>query len=170
MASCGRNGDPVFVALRKRNPDEQSDHDEVIDALANIYVDLGHEVHVNPDSEKNASVEGRWPDVIVVLQGEEEEEDEEDEDGEEDDAAVARFVFSETDYVFEVETSSSTNITQAKGQWLPYDDAFEDWYVVVPDESADKAGALIDELGLENATVVTWWRGPFGRILFDGLP
>jgi len=104
----------------------QSKHDSAVRAAKQIYEQNDKHAWINPGSEKNKSWAGKYIDVIAV------------EDRKSDKA-----------WVTEIETADSVSSSEAESQWRDYDQAFENWYLAVPEGAVQEAKQLISRYNFE---------------------
>lgn len=144
MGQSNRKGG--FMAGRDSR--KQSDHDDAVNAAAQIYEEHGKHAWINPDGEKNKKWAGRYIDVIAT----------------ENEQAT-------TGWVIEIETEDSVSEGEAKSQWKDYDSTYsKKWFLAVPLGSEQKAEALVKKHGIQNCEIITWQRGDDGTHTFWGLP
>lgn len=128
-------------APAKRRRSQQRIHDLVIAALASEYAARGYVVHTNPNQQKNRSIAGMYPDVVVMTKS-----------------------LRRPRLVVEVETEDSVRAAEASRQWIEYDDRYGAWILAVPTHVRRNAKLLIERNDLRNVQLVTW------SIDFTGLP
>ena len=125
--------------MTNRMFDTQSEHDNVIKYAFTTLDKTSHDVYTNPGSQKNTSVNGFYPDIIITDKGE------------------ARVKF-----ILEVETEDS--ITQNEiTQWRDYLKLGGIFYLVVPKKSRQKAELLCRQNNLK-ARFATYSKDVFGNI------
>lgn len=117
----------------KRRPAQQRIHDLVIAALAAQYDRRGYVVHANPNQQKNHSVAGMYPDLVVMSK------------------SAKRPLL-----VVEVETEDSVRESEAANQWIEYDHRYDAWLLAVPAHVRRAVKALVDDHELRNVRIVTW--------------
>ena len=120
-------------------------HDRVVEEIKNNLNQKDYDIYINPGSEKNASVSGNYPDVIMTKKGE-----------------------TTVQFIMEVETSDSITKTEAEGQWKKYATEIKaTFYLVVPKASISRAIQLCQQVGV-NARFATYVVNLFdGRISFN---
>ncbi len=124
------------MALRSRNA--QSLHDRVIRHVAEAI--KGYDVYTNPGQEKNFSVKGLYPDVVVCLRGT---------------YTVVR--------VLEVETADTVTFEHAREQWIPYS-TLPNFCLVVPYDMLNVAREICRQLGIRSVSFGYFVVDPDGRI------
>ncbi len=99
-------------------------HDKIIYQLADELKDCGYKAVINPTQEKNGSIDGLYPDIIVT----------------------------DTDmnpvYIIEVETIDSINNTEAK-QWKNYTKTQIPFILCVPKESLYKTMHICQQYNID---------------------
>lgn len=133
--------------MLNRRTEKQSEHDGAVYAAQNIYQKNGLKVWINPGSEKNKELGGRYIDVI----------------------ASERPRFDKA-WVTEVETDDSVSESEAKNQWKDYASVYERWHLAVPVSSKSEAEELLRKHRITNCTVITWRHERDGTYTFWGLP
>lgn len=103
-------------------PFTQNEHDKVIQAAFNNLDKVNHRVYTNPNQQKNTSINGHYPDIIITAANDN----------------IAKFVI-------EVETSESVNNIEVQ-QWKTYSHLGGTFYLLVPYASK----ALAELLCLQN--------------------
>jgi hypothetical protein len=103
-------------------PYTQNEHDNVIQAAYNNLDKVNYRVYTNPNQQKNTSINGHYPDIIITAANEN----------------TAKFVI-------EVETSESVNNIEVQ-QWKTYSHLGGTFYLLVPYSSK----ALAELLCLQN--------------------
>lgn len=112
------------MALRSRSA--QSLHDRVIRHVAAAI--KGYAIYTNPGQEKNFSVKGLYPDVVVCRRGT---------------YTVIR--------VLEVETADTVTAAHAREQWVPYS-TLPNFCLVVPYDMFNVARELCRQLGIRSVS------------------
>ena len=105
-----------------RIPQEQSEHDQVVEASANTYRNGKRHVYTNPNGERNTPISDLYPDVIVQ---------------------EGRDIVIE-----EIETSSSVN-EREKEQWRSYANIGCTFKLVVPRAKLAEARRLASGLRID---------------------
>jgi hypothetical protein len=103
----------------------QNEHDNVIQAAFNNLDKVNHRVYINPNKQKNTSINGQYPDIIITPA---------------DDNTVK--------FVIEVETSESVNTNEVQ-QWKTYSQLGGIFYLLVPISSKDLAELLCRQNGIK---------------------
>lgn len=112
--------------MANRNTYSQSLHDRVIQTAVSRLDKINHDVYSNPGSFKNISVGDNYPDIIITKKG---------------DRTVQ--------FIIEVETSESVNITEATTQWKKYaNDIRTSFYLLVPFAQKNLAISLCKQIGI----------------------
>ena len=120
-------------------------HDRVVEEIRNSLNQTDYDIYINPGSEKNASVAGNYPDVIMTRRGE-----------------------SSVEFILEVETADSVTKSEAENQWKKYATEINaTFYLVVPKASLNRAIQLCQQVGV-NVRFATYVVNQFdGRISFN---
>lgn len=120
-------------------------HDRVVEEIKDNLNQKDYDIYINPGSEKNASVAGNYPDVIMTKKGE-----------------------TTVQFIMEVETSDSITKTEAEDQWKKYATEIKaTFYLIVPEASRSRAIQLCQQVGV-NARFATYVVNQFdGRISFN---
>lgn len=103
----------------------QNEHDSVIQAAYNNLDKINHRVYTNPNQQKNTSINGQYPDIIITPAG---------------DKTVK--------FVIEVETSESVNTNEVP-QWKTYSQLGGSFYLLVPLSSKAIAEVLCRQNGIK---------------------
>ena len=112
--------------MANRNAFSQGLHDRVIQTAVSRLDKINHDVYSNPGSFKNISVGDNYPDIIITKKG---------------DRTVQ--------FIIEVETSESVNITEASSQWKKYaTDIKTSFYLLVPVAQKNLAILLCKQVGI----------------------
>lgn len=106
-------------------PYTQNEHDSVIQAAYNNLDKINHRVYINPNQQKNTSINGQYPDIIITPS---------------DDNTVK--------FVIEVETSDSVNTNEVQ-QWKTYSQLGGTFYLLVPFTSKALAELLCRQNGVK---------------------
>lgn len=118
-------------------------HDRVIREIKNVLDQRNYDIILNPGQEKNASILGNYPDVIMAIKG-----------------------TKQVRFILEVETSDSVTKEEAEGQWRKYANEIRaTFYIVVPESAALKAKQLCQQAGV-NARFATYDIDLTGKISF----
>ncbi len=95
-------------------------HDKVINELPNVLNTEEYDIYKNPGQEKNAGVNGNYPDIIMTIKDQ-----------------------NTVEFILEVETDDTVTQDEAVNQWKKYADEIDaTFYIVVPTYSLSKAKDL----------------------------
>ncbi len=95
-------------------------HDRVVRAIQNKLNQRDYDVYINPGQEKNAGINGNYPDVIMTEKGK-----------------------TTVKFILEVEVAASVSQEEAERQWKKYSTEINaTFYLVVPQSSLNKAKEL----------------------------
>lgn len=86
----------------------QNEHDSVIQTAYNNLDKINHRVYTNPNQQKNTSIDGQYPDIIITTAND-----------------------NTVKFVIEVETSDSVNNNEVQ-QWRTYSQLGGTFYLLVP--------------------------------------
>lgn len=111
--------------MASRNYNNQNEHDSVIQAAYNNLDKLNHRVYINPNQQKNTSINGHYPDLIITLAND-----------------------NNVKFIIEVETSDSINNTEVQ-QWRTYSQLGGTFYLLVPYASKTIAEVLCRQNGIK---------------------
>jgi hypothetical protein len=104
----------------------QSLHDRVIDEAVKHLNQTNFDIYKNPGSHKNAGIGDKYPDIIMTKKGQ-----------------------KIVNFIIEVETVDSINITEATEQWKKYATEINaSFYLLVPETSKIKAITLCNQVGI----------------------
>lgn len=120
-----------------RNGIEQSKHDRIVQASADTY--KSGKIYTNPDGEKNTSISGLYPDVIV---------------------SRPNGIIIE-----EVETESSIN-EHEKDQWKKYASLGYRFHLIVPWSMKDTARYLVRDIPIDR---LQWYWIENGSVRFGDV-
>jgi len=126
------------MAIRSRL--SQSEHDMVVIASADTYPSTDR-VYTNPNGETNYSIEGQYPDVVVLR------------------ATGA----SQETIIEEIETEDSVNKTERDQQWRKYASFGCTFHLVVPKSSVAIARVLIQGIDVD---LLQWYVIENGQVYF----
>lgn len=106
----------------ERNPEEQTNHDKVVEDSAETYRESEEspKVYTNPNGEKNRDISGEYPDIIVIYN-------------------------ESLKVIEEIETENSVNETELE-QWKTYSKLGTSFQLVVPLETISMVENLIKDL------------------------
>jgi hypothetical protein len=108
-----------------RNYISQNEHDSVIQSAYNNLDKLNHRVYTNPNQQKNTSINGHYPDLIITLAND-----------------------NTVKFVIEVETTDSVNNAEVH-QWRTYSQLGGIFYLLVPFTSKALAELLCRQNGIK---------------------
>lgn len=95
-------------------------HDRVVRAIQNKLNQRDYDVYINPGQEKNAGINGNYPDVIMTEKGK-----------------------TTVKFILEVEVAASVSQEEAERQWKKYAQEINaTFYLVVPQNLLTKAKQL----------------------------
>lgn len=127
--------------MANRNTYSQNLHDRVIQTAVSRLDRVNYDVYSNPGSIMNISVGDNYPDIIITRKG---------------DRTIQ--------FIIEVETSESVNITEASTQWKKYaKDIRTSFYLLVPFAQKNLAITLCKQIGIA-VRFGTYTVDPFGNI------
>lgn len=101
--------------MDNRSWNSQGEHDRVIQAAYNNLDKVNHTVYINPNQQKNTSINNSYPDIIITPKND-----------------------NTVKFVIEVETVDSINNAEAN-QWKTYSQLGGTFYLLVPQQSRDVA-------------------------------
>lgn len=108
-----------------RIPQNAALHDRVIQAAASRLDSGNYDIYTNPGSQKNNAIGDNYPDIILTKKG---------------DLTVQ--------FIIEVETSDSINVTEAQ-QWKKYATEIKaSFYILVPFHAKQQAVTLCKLIGI----------------------
>lgn len=119
----------------------QNEHDSVIQAAYNNLDRINHRIYTNPNQQKNTSISGQYPDIIITPAGD-----------------------NTVKFIIEVETSDSINTNEVQ-QWRTYSQLGGTFYLLVPASSRELAERLCRQYGIK-ARFGTY-RNQNGRIIIN---
>ena len=139
---------PFYLNMSKRNKEKQSEHDQVIHFLEWELFKKGYKVWVNPGQCKYHESWGLYIDVIAQS-----------------------YISNLPRYsVFmEVETDDTVDENETR-EWINYEKAYYFWYLVIPENSKNRALTLLRDHHIENCRLITWKKDTWGRISVSELP
>ncbi len=127
-----------------RNLSDIQLHDKVILDLKDALNQVDYDIYTNPGSEKNAGISGNYPDIIMTKKGE-----------------------TKAEFILEVETKESVNISECQIQWRKYSsEILATFYLVVPDVSLKSAQEFCKSQRI-NARFITYSIKLNQEIVFD---
>lgn len=100
-------------------------HDKLIQAAYDGLDKTNHDVYANYNQQKNTSINGQFPDIIVTLKND-----------------------KNVKFIIEVETENSITINETK-QWKVYSELCETFYLLVPFSLKTKAELLCVQNGIK---------------------
>jgi len=128
--------------MANRLPQNQNEHDNVIQAAYNGLDKVNHEVYINPGQTNRTSVSGVYPDIIITNKGE-----------------------NNVKFIIEVETADSINQSEVN-QWRNYSTKISGtFYLLVPFEYRNMTEVLCRQNGIK-ARFGTYKKDVWGNI-FD---
>jgi hypothetical protein len=104
--------------MANRIPNIQNEHDNVIQAAFNNLDKVNHKVYINPNQQKNTSINGSYPDLIITPIND-----------------------NSVKFIIEVETADSINNGEVQ-QWKTYSQLGGIFYLLVPYASKNLAELL----------------------------
>jgi hypothetical protein len=104
--------------MANRIPNIQNEHDNVIQAAFNNLDKVNHKVYINPNQQKNTSINGSYPDLIITPIND-----------------------NSVKFIIEVETADSINNGEVQ-QWKTYSHLGGIFYLLVPYASKNLAELL----------------------------
>lgn len=104
--------------MANRNYISQNEHDIVIQAAYNNLDKINHKIYTNPNQQKNTSINGNYPDIIITPIND-----------------------NTVKFTIEVETADSINNTEVN-QWRTYSQLGGTFYLLVPFASKNIAELL----------------------------
>jgi len=104
--------------MGERHKDYQTLHDLIIQTAFNNLDKINHDVYINPNSQKNTSVSGLYPDIIITEKG-----------------------IKDVKFIIEVETQDSINQNEIP-QWEEFSKLGGHFYLLVPKNMKDTAEIL----------------------------
>ena len=128
-----------------RNRENQASHDKAVKDIATSprYLTKWGKVVTNPGNTKNQSVNGQYPDIVVLW----------------------LYVIDNVKEIGEVETNDSVNETEALSQWLEYGKLGVPFDLFVPSETYTNAHELVKKYEIKLREIVPYsYEG--GRIKF----
>lgn len=119
-----------------RNRESQASHDKAVKDIATSprYLKKWGKVVTNPGSAKNQSVNGQYPDIVVLW----------------------LYVIDNVKEIGEVETNDSVNETEALSQWLEYGKLGVSFDLFVPSEAYTNARELVKKYGIRLREIVPY--------------
>lgn len=111
--------------MASRNYISQNEHDSVIQAAYNNLDKTDHTVYTNPNQQKNTSINGQYPDIIITPKND-----------------------NTVKFVIEVETAESVNNVEA-AQWKSYSQLGGTFYLLVPQLSRNAAEQICLQNGIK---------------------
>jgi hypothetical protein len=109
-----------------RSTNDQTLHDKVIEAAANRLDAVNYEIYKNPGQQKNMRIGDNYPDIILTKKGE-----------------------RTVQFIIEVETADSVNLTEATTQWNKYSTEIKaSFYLLVPFLSKNDAINLCKKIAI----------------------
>lgn len=124
-----------------RQPQNAALHDRVIQAAASRLDAVNYDIYINPGSQKNNGIGDNYPDIILTKRGD-----------------------RNVQFIIEVETSDSINLTEATQQWKKYANEIKaSFYILVPFHAKQQAVTLCKQIGI-SARFGTYTLDGFGNV------
>lgn len=111
--------------MANRNYISQNEHDNVIQTAYNNLDKINHKVYINPNQQKNTSINGNYPDIIITPLND-----------------------NTVKFIIEVETAESINNAEVH-QWKTYSQLSGTFYLLVPFSSKNLAEMLCRQNGIK---------------------
>jgi len=128
--------------MATRNYNSQSLHDKVIQTAANQLNRMNHDVFTNPGSQHNVWIGNNYPDIVMTKKGS-----------------------NTAEFIIEVETADSINITEATNQWEKYATEIKaSFYLLVPLSHKNAAVNLCKQVGI-SARFGTYQTDSLGNVI-----
>jgi len=128
--------------MATRNYNSQSLHDKVIQTAANQLNRQNHDVFTNLGSQHNVWIGNNYPDIVMTKKG-----------------------TNTVEFIIEVETSDSINITEALNQWKKYATEIKaSFYLLVPLSNKNTVINLCKQVGI-SARFGTYQTDVFGNVI-----
>lgn len=119
-------------------------HDEVIHKIVGHLNQRDYDVYINPGQEKNAGINGNYPDVVMTKKNE----------------RIVKFIM-------EIETEESVTENEASQQWKRYADEIKaSFYIVVPNGLVSRAKEYCVKYNI-NARFASFTMNPNGDLTFN---
>ena len=119
-------------------------HDEVIRKIVGHLNQRDYDVYINPGQEKNAGINGNYPDVVMTKKNE----------------RVVKFIM-------EIETEESVTENEASQQWKKYADEIKaSFYIVVPNNLVSRAKEYCVKYNI-NARFASFTTNQHGDLSFN---
>lgn len=128
--------------MANRTQNNQSIHDRVIEIAASRLDPVNYDIYKNQGQQKNAGVGDNYPDIILTKKNK-----------------------LTLEYIIEVETEDSVNITEATNQWKKYSKEIKaSFFILVPLKTKNLAINLCKKIGI-TARFGTYELDKFGNII-----
>jgi hypothetical protein len=112
--------------MANRLPNDESLHDRIINAAVSRLDKLNHDIYTNPGKIQNTAIGENYPDIILTKKGQ-----------------------RTVDFIIEVETADSVNISEATSQWKKYATEIKaSFYILVPFNKKNLAINLCKQIGI----------------------
>lgn len=109
-----------------RLPNNESLHDKVIQAAASRLDNVNYDIYTNPGRQQRNGIGGNYPDIILTKKGQ-----------------------KTVEFIIEVETPDSVNISEATSQWKKYANEIKaSFYILVPLDKKNFAINLCKQIGI----------------------
>lgn len=128
--------------MANRIPNSESLHDKVIKAATNRLDNITYDIYTNPGKMKINGIGENYPDIILTKK---------------DQRTV--------EFIIEVETADSVNISEATFQWKKYANEIKaSFYILVPLDKKNLAISLCKQIGI-SARFGTFQTDRFGNVI-----
>ena len=129
--------------MAQRTIESSNLHDRVVQEIKHSLNQRDYDIYINPGQEKNAGINGNYPDVIMTAKGE-----------------------NTVKFFLEVETTDSITKEEAENQWKKYANEIKaTFYLVVPESAALKAKELCQQADV-NARFILYAVDNTGNLSF----
>lgn len=109
-----------------RLPKNESLHDRVIQVASSRLDAINYDIYTNPGQLKRNGIGANYPDIILTKKGQ-----------------------RTVEFIIEVETADSVNITEATNQWKKYANEIKSsFYILVPFDKKNLAINLCKKIGI----------------------
>jgi len=133
--------------MANRQPDSSNLHDRVIQAAVERLDSSNYDIYTNPGTQHKYKIGENYPDIILTKKGE-----------------------TTVQFIIEVETSDSINITEASNQWKKYATEIKaSFYILVPAVQKNLAISLCKQIGISArfGTYQTDFSGNITQIIYE---
>jgi hypothetical protein len=112
--------------MANRLPNNESLHDRVIQAAVNRLDNVNYDIYTNPGRIQRNGIGENYPDIILTKKGQ-----------------------RTVEFIIEVETADSVNISEATNQWKKYANEIKaSFYILVPFDKKNLAISLCKQIGI----------------------